>query len=253
MQKDTLDDGIETLVPMIIKLQNAFSMIKARNSIELPQIVVVGAQSAGKSSVLESVVGRDFLPRGTGIVTRCPLILSLRRIEDKEGEPKHPAEEYGVFSHCENRVFTNFDLIRQEIDLQTERLAGNLKGVTDKPISLTIHSTKVVNLTLVDLPGITKVPVQGQAADIENQIRNLILKYVTPPNALILALSPATQDIANSDSLKLAREVDPDGERTIGVITKIDLMDAGTDARQHLDGSTYKLKLGYFGVKCRSQ
>ena len=56
-------------------------MIKARNAIELPQIVVVGAQSAGKSSVLESIVGRDFLPRGTGIVTRCPLILNLKRIE----------------------------------------------------------------------------------------------------------------------------------------------------------------------------
>lgn len=56
------------------------------------------------------------------------------------------------------------------------------------------------------------------------------MKYITPNNALILALSPATQDVANSDSLKIAREVDPDGERTIGVITKIDLMDAGTDA-----------------------
>ena len=163
VQRDQLTDGIETLVPMISKLQNAFSMIKARNAIDLPQIVVVGAQSAGKSSVLESVVGRDFLPRGSGIVTRCPLVLTLKRIEDKEGEPKPPAEEYGIFTHCENRIFTDFELIRTEIDLQTERLAGNLKGVTDKPIFLTIHSRKVVNLTLVDLPGMTKVPVQGQA------------------------------------------------------------------------------------------
>ncbi len=116
-----------------------------------------------------------------------------------------------------------------------------------------IYSKKVVDLTLVDLPGITKVPVQGQPADIESQIRNLILKYVRPANALILALSPATNDLANSDSLQLARDVDPDGERTIGVITKIDLMDAGTDAIEHLQGSVYPLKLGYFGVKCRSQ
>lgn len=85
-------------------------------------------------------------------------------------------------------------------------------------------------MTLVDLPGITKVPVQGQPADIEAQIRTLIMKYVVPKNALILALSPATNDLANSDSLQLAREVDPAGDRTIGVITKIDLMDAGTDA-----------------------
>ena len=80
------NEGIETLVPLIIKLQNAFNAIKAKNSIELPQIVVVGAQSAGKSSVLESIVGRDFLPRGTGIVTRCPLVLQLRRLEPQKND-----------------------------------------------------------------------------------------------------------------------------------------------------------------------
>ena len=78
-------------------------------------------------------------------------------------------------------------------------------------------------------------------------------KYASPPNALILALSPATTDIANSDSLQFAREVDPDGNRTIGIITKIDLMDAGTDAIPLLKGDVYPLKLGYYGVKCRSQ
>lgn len=185
-------------------------------------------------------------------MTRCPLILNLKRIEEHQSESQ-PAEEYAVFSHCESKVFTNFNLIRQEIQLQTQKLAGGLKGITDKPISMVIHSKKVVDLTLVDLPGITKVPVQGQPADIEAQIRSLIMKYVSPANALILALSPATNDLANSDSLQLAREVDPEGDRTIGVITKIDLMDAGTDAIDLLRGSVYPLKLGYFGVKCRSQ
>jgi len=93
-------EGIETLVPLIIKLQNAFAMIKARNSIELPQIVVVGSQSAGKSSVLESIVGRDFLPRGSGIVTRCPLVLNLKRIEAEDNK-EHPADEYAEFAHKE--------------------------------------------------------------------------------------------------------------------------------------------------------
>ena len=73
-------------------------MIKARNSIELPQIVVVGSQSAGKSSVLESIVGRDFLPRGSGIVTRCPLVLNLKRIEAGD-DKEHPADEYAEFAH----------------------------------------------------------------------------------------------------------------------------------------------------------
>ena len=74
-----------------------------------------------------------------------------------------------------------------------------------------------------------------------------------PENALILALSPANADLANSDALQLALEVDPKGDRTIGVITKIDLMDEGTDAIEMLSGKLYPLKLGYFGVKCRSQ
>ena len=199
---EVLSDGIENLVPLIIKLQNAFAMIKARNSIELPQIVVVGAQSSGKSSVLESIVGRDFLPRGNGIVTRCPLVLNLKRIEEgkKDGEAP-PAEEYAEFSHKEGQIFTNFNQVRQEIELQTAKLAGGQKGITDKPISMVIYSKNVVDLTLVDLPGITKVPVHGQPADIELQIRSLIMKYVRPANALILALSPATNDLANSDSL----------------------------------------------------
>lgn len=96
-------------------------MIKARNSIELPQIVVIGAQSSGKSSVLESIVGRDFLPRGNGIVTRCPLILNLKRIkvDEKDGEKEHPADEYAEFAHREGQVYTNFNLVRQEIEAQT--------------------------------------------------------------------------------------------------------------------------------------
>ena len=88
---------------------------------------------------------------------------------------------------------------------------------------------------------------------MEEQIRKLILTYIRQPNALILAISAANQDIANSDALKLAEAVDPKRERTIGVITKIDLMDEGTDALELLSNKTYALDLGYYGVKCRSQ
>lgn len=118
---------------------------------------------------------------------------------------------------------------------------------------MTIYSPHLVDLTMVDLPGITKVPVKGQPADIEEQIKKMTLKFIEPPNSLILAITAANTDLANSDALKMARDVDPDGERTIGVVTKIDLMDEGTDALDLLQGNVYPLKLGYFGVKCRSQ
>lgn len=111
----------------------------------------------------------------------------------------------------------------------------------------------MLNLTLVDLPGLTKVPVGDQPSDIERQIKNLVLDYITKPNAVILAVSPANVDLANSDALKLARTVDPRGLRTLGVLTKLDLMDAGTNALDVLTGRTYPLKLGFIGVVNRSQ
>jgi dynamin 1-like protein len=128
----------------------------------LPQIVVVGSQSTGKSSVLESIVGRDFLPRGSGIVTRCPLVLQLRRLEAKPGQIKaNDLVEYGEFLHKKGERYYDFNNIRREIEDQTARIAGTDKNISEEPISLTIHSPNVVDLTLVDLPGITKVPIKG--------------------------------------------------------------------------------------------
>ena len=110
-----------------------------------------------------------------------------------------------------------------------------------------------------------------QPEDIEKQIRDLILKYIQNPNSIILAVSPANADMATSESLKFAREIDPDGRRTLAVITKVclfeylmfnihlvkslqlDLMDAGTDAIDILCGRVIPVKLGIIGVINRSQ
>ncbi|MFS7954517.1 putative dynamin central domain, Dynamin superfamily [Helianthus anomalus] len=135
------------------------------NSLKAKDVV----SGSGKSSVLESVVGKDFLPRGL-----------------------------------------------------------------------------VVNLTLVDLPGLTKVAVDGQSKGIVQDIENM-------PNCIILAISPANQDFVTSDAIKMSREVHPTGERTIGVLTKIDLMDKGTDAGDILEGKSYRLKFQWVGIVNRSQ
>ncbi|MEO2191929.1 MAG: dynamin family protein, partial [bacterium] len=99
-----------------------------------------------------------------------------------------------------------------------------------EPIRLRIVSPSVLTMTLVDLPGLIRVPVGDQPADIEKQVRRLILKYISAPQCVILAVSPANQDLASSDALELARSVDPDGLRTVGVLTKLDIMDRGTNA-----------------------
>ncbi|KAE8204039.1 hypothetical protein CF328_g1319 [Tilletia controversa] len=111
----------------------------------------------------------------------------------------------------------------------------------------------VLNFTLDDLPGLTKIPVGDQPSDIERQIRSLVTDYISKPNCTILAVSSANDDLANSDSLKLARSVDPQGRRTIGVLTKLDLMDTGTHALDILTGRVYPVKLGFIGVVNRSQ
>ncbi|XP_009471898.1 PREDICTED: dynamin-1-like protein isoform X3 [Nipponia nippon] len=249
---------MEALIPVINKLQDVFNTVGA-DIIQLPQIVVVGTQSSGKSSVLESLVGRDLLPRGTGVVTRRPLILQLVHVSAEDGrktagdENEIDAEEWGKFLHTKNKIYTDFDEIRQEIENETERISGNNKGISPEPIHLKIFSSNVVNLTLVDLPGMTKVPVGDQPKDIELQIRELILQFISNPNSIILAVTAANTDMATSEALKIAREVDPDGRRTLAVITKLDLMDAGTDAMDVLMGRVIPVKLGIIGVVNRSQ
>ncbi|KAL1892066.1 vacuolar protein sorting-associated protein 1 [Sporothrix stenoceras] len=251
------------LIQLVNKLQDVFVTINVNNPIDLPQIVVVGSQSSGKSSVLENIVGRDFLPRGSGIVTRRPLVLQL--INRPAGSQQNGdaangttdkaanADEWGEFLHIPGQKFFDFNKIRDEISRETEAKVGRNAGISPAPINLRVYSPNVLNLTLVDLPGLTKVPVGDQPRDIERQIRDMVMKFISKPNAIVLAVTAANQDLANSDGLKLAREVDPEGQRTIGVLTKVDLMDEGTDVVDILAGRIIPLRLGYVPVVNRGQ
>ena len=281
--------SLHDLIPIVNKLQDIVTNTSLTD-LDLPLLTVIGSQSAGKSSVLENIVGKDFLPRGTGIVTRRPLILQLihvaandpllhksdfisdeARIDPNEMTleqhlrnhnsssnvneipPSTPAEEWGEFLHIPGKRFYNFENIRKEIENETSRIAGINKGISRIPINLKIYSPNVLNLTLVDLPGLTKIPIADQPVDIERQIKNLLLEYISKPNSIILAVTPANQDLVNSEALKLARQVDPQGKRTIGILSKLDLMDHGTNALDILTGKVYPLKLGFIGVVNRSQ
>ncbi|KAK9766662.1 vacuolar protein sorting-associated protein 1, variant 4 [Basidiobolus ranarum] len=265
------------LIKTVNRLQDAFATVGVNNPVDLPQIAVIGSQSSGKSSVLENIVGRDFLPRGTGIITRRPLVLQLvnrpstkevtnndalknseelKKIDSNDSKVtngKQEADEWGEFLHIPGVKFTDFNKIREEIVKETETKTGKNGGISPQPINLRIFSPNVLTLTLVDLPGLTKVPVGDQPKDIEKQIRDMIIKYITKPNAIILAVTAGNTDLANSDGLKLAREVDPEGLRTIGVLTKIDLMDHGTDVVDILAGRIIPLRLGYVPVVNRGQ
>jgi dynamin 1-like protein len=179
------------------------------------------------------------------MVTRCPLVLQLVQTFKRE-------DDWAEFGHLAGRKFVDFELVREEIVLQTDRLSPE-NCVCGTPITLKIFSPKVLNLTLVDLPGLVTTPIAGQPADIAKQISTMVKKYVSQSNTLILAISAANQDIATSAGLQMAKEVDPSGDRTLGVLTKLDLMDSGTDAMAILKGHVVPLRRGFIAVVNRSQ
>lgn len=197
-------------------------------------------------------------------MTRRPLVLQLINRpagqsdsvnEDVENSTDKAAnvDEWGEFLHIPGQKFYDFNKIREEISRETEAKVGKNAGISPAPINLRVYSPHVLTLTLVDLPGLTRVPVGDQPRDIERQIRDMVLKYIQKSNAIVLAVTAANIDLANSDGLQLAREVDPEGQRTIGVLTKVDLMDDGTDVVDILAGRIIPLRLGYVPVVNRGQ
>ncbi|CAM8923255.1 unnamed protein product [Rhodiola kirilowii] len=159
----SFNDKIRPLLDAIDKLRHLMIM---KEGIQLPTIVVVGDQSSGKSSVLESLAGIS-LPRGQGICTRVPLIMRLQN--QTSGDTQ-------LFLEFNGKQFeTDECSIAEAIRNATDEIAGNRKGISNCPLTLVVKKNNVPDLTVVDLPGITRVPVQGQPDDIYEQISNIIM------------------------------------------------------------------------------
>ncbi|RKO85005.1 P-loop containing nucleoside triphosphate hydrolase protein, partial [Blyttiomyces helicus] len=201
----------------------------------IPQIAVVGDQSSGKSSLLEEISGIRF-PRGTGTVMRCTT--ELRMTKSDAGSP---------FSA---RVFTSAD----DEDRKTRELCGGKgRSFSEESIVIELESPDVQDLTLIDLPGIIRTATGSQTlADIE-QVNKIVEDYMAEERTIILAFVPANQDIATVDVLERVRRVDPSGSRTIGVLTKPDLIDEGAESHLFdiLENKTNPLKLGWIVVRNR--
>ncbi|URE19757.1 Kinesin light chain [Musa troglodytarum] len=243
---------MESLIGLVNRIQRACTVLGdhgGEGSLweALPSVAVVGGQSSGKSSVLESIVGRDFLPRGSGNVPMritfdpsAGVLVSLVMVCDlfvwiRYRDP----EAVGVATSQDGEWVGTHMADLNHLLPQNDDPFGGIRNV--------------VNLTLIDLPGLTKVAVEGQPESIVRDIEDMVRSYVEKPNCIILAISPANQDIATSDAIKLAREVDPAGERTFGVVTKLDLMDKGTNALDVLEGRSYRLQHPWVGIVNRSQ
>ena len=229
------------LTKKMIEIRSILNTIGQSGTLTLPSIVVIGSQSSGKSSVLEAVVGHEFLPKGSNMVTRRPIELTLVNTPDAKAE-------YGEFPALGLGKITDFSQIQRTLtDLNLAVSAEQC--VTDDPIQLSIFSPNVPDLSLIDLPGYIQVSGRDQPPELKQKIVDLCDKYIQPPN-VILAISAADVDLANSTALRASRRVDPRGERTIGVITKMDLIDPARGA-DILSDTKYPLRLGYVGVVCR--
>ncbi|KAI3369499.1 hypothetical protein L3Q82_007715 [Scortum barcoo] len=233
----------EEKVRPCIDLIDSLRSLGVEKDLALPAIAVIGDQSSGKSSVLEALSG-VALPRGSGIVTRCPLELKMKR--KREGE-----EWYGKISYqdFEEELEDPADVEKKIREAQDE-MAGVGVGISDELISLEIASPDVPDLTLIDLPGIARVAVKGQPENIGDQIKRLIQKFITKQETISLVVVPCNVDIATTEALKMAQEVDPDGERTLGILTKPDLVDRGTEGTvvEVVHNEVIPLKKGYMIV-----
>ncbi|TDZ35147.1 Protein msp1 [Colletotrichum trifolii] len=235
------DDQMMILTKKMIEIRSMLQQVGQSSALTLPSIVVIGSQSSGKSSVLEALVGHEFLPKGTNMVTRRPIELTLVNTPETDAE-------WGDFPGSGLGRITDFSSIQRTLTEQNLAVP-EAQCVSDDPIRLTIYSPNVPDLSLIDLPGYIQVVGQGQPIELKQRISELCDKYIQPPN-VILAISAADVDLANSSALLASRRVDPRGERTIGVVTKMDLVDAPRGAAI-LSDKHYPLRLGYVGVVSR--
>ncbi|KAK5627078.1 hypothetical protein RRF57_002793 [Xylaria bambusicola] len=236
------DDQMMVLTKKMIEIRNILARIGQSSTLTMPSIVVIGSQSSGKSSVLEAIVGHEFLPKGSNMVTRRPIELTLINTPDSSAE-------YGEFPDLGLGKITDFSSIRRTLT-ELNQAVPEAQCVSDDPIRLSISSPNVPDLSLIDLPGYIQVVGQNQPLELKQKISELCDKYIQAPN-VILAISAADVDLANSTALRASRRVDPRGERTIGVVTKMDLVDP-TRGAAILNDKQYPLRLGYVGVVSRA-
>lgn len=236
------DDQMMVLTKKMIEIRNILARVGQSSALTLPSIVVIGSQSSGKSSVLEAIVGHEFLPKGSNMVTRRPIELTLINTPESNAE-------YGEFTDLGLGKISDFSSIQRTLT-ELNQAVPDTQCVSDDPIRLTISSPTVPDLSLIDLPGYIQVVGQNQPLELKQKISELCDKYIQAPN-IILAISAADVDLANSAALRASRRVDPRGERTIGVVTKMDLVDS-IRGMSILTDRQYPLRLGYVGVVTRA-
>jgi GTPase SAR1 family protein len=210
--------------------------------VALPQLVVCGDQSSGKSSVLEAISGIPF-PTKDNLCTRFATEVVLRRTSDEQvsvtitpgpGREQNEAQKLQQF----NMTLTDLKIFGEILE-EAKTAMGVIDGgsaFTDDVLRIDISGPDRPHLTIVDLPRLIHSHNKFQSAEDIEVVRSLVQRYMKSSRSIILAVVSAKNDYANQIVLKMAREADPHGLRTLGIITKPDTLSAGSDSEADFVG-----------------
>ena len=241
-------------LPQLDAMEQVKSLLKGvtGEAISVPSIVVVGAQSSGKSSVLEHATGLAF-PRGEGMCTRVPTIVSVEGGADAESLTVSTDPEYQVQESTFAVAPDDSAGFGKAIETLTNTLTKTGE-IGNTPIYVKYKRPTGLTFTLTDVPGITCNSKYADGAVVERQTINLTEEMIgRSADTLVLVVLPATEDFENSKAIQLAKRLDCEGDRTIGVVTKIDNLPPGSEIVKHMSGASLPLRHGYFAVRNRSQ
>lgn len=221
-----------------------------KEGIQCPGVIAIGAQSAGKSSVLERLTGISF-PRGENTCTRVPTIVQLQTDPTIEQSFALVSTDAGfqeaTLCHTSNEI-------QESILKNTAQITGSTKRpISNTPIQIRYKRKRGPVMTLIDLPGITHVDAEHESFDIHAETSNMVKEYVSNENMVVLVVIPANDDFGNSEALQIARQFDKEGKRTIGVISKCDLVPENSSdivkKIRMMRESDVKLALGFIAVR----